>query len=119
MRPYCEVQIGIGIFAEKSWYEMPKGGSAWHEYAANASCMAKFFPHPKIAPFLPADWVAKNRQLLLAKAAILREFGLSVAFSSDDTHFLPEAFFAQYPDLRGPRVGHPRRSKPESRSSRP
>lgn len=113
LKPYGEVQIDIGILADKSWYEMPKTGSAWHEYAANASCMAKFFPHPKIAPFIPADWVAKNRQLLLAKAAVLREFGLSAAFSSDDTHFLPEAFFAQYPKLRGPRVDHPRRSNRE------
>lgn len=113
LKPYGEVQIDIGVLADKSWYEMPKGGSAWHEYAAYASCMAKFFPHPKIAPFIPADWVAKNRQLLLAKAAVLRDFGLTASFSSDDTHFLPEAFFAQYPQLRGPRVDHPRRSRRE------
>jgi hypothetical protein len=72
--------------------------------------MAKFFPHPKIAPYIPADWVAKNRALLLAKADVLRQLRLHAAFSSDDTHFLPEAFFEQYPYLRGPRIDHPRRS---------
>jgi len=113
LKPYGNVQVDIGILADKSWYEMPPGGSAWHEYAAYAPAMFKFFPHPKIAPFLPADWVDKNRRLLLAKAAIVREAGLDAAFSSNDTHFLPEAFFCKYPELRGPRVDHPRRSRRE------
>lgn len=110
LKPYGQVQVDIGILADKSWYEMPAGGSPWHEYATNASAMFKFFPHPKIAPFLPAEWVEKNRKLLLAKAAMLRQAGLDAAFSSNDTHFLPEAFFRKYPQLRGPRVDHPRRS---------
>lgn len=113
LKPYGRVQIDIGILADKSWYEIPEGGSPWHEYAANHASLWKFFPHPKIAPFLPAEWVAKNRELLLAKAAVLRELGLEAALSSNDTHFLPEAFFQKYPYLRGPRVDHPRRSKRE------
>ena len=113
LKRYGNVQVDIGVLADKSWYEMPAGGSAWHEYATDAPAMFKFFPHPKIAPFLPADWVEKNRKLLLGKAAILREAGLDAAFSSNDTHFLPEAFFRKYPELRGPRVDHPRRSRQE------
>ena len=113
LKPYGRVQVDIGILADKSWYEMPSGGSAWHEYATDAGAMYKFFPHPKIAPFLPAEWVAANRKLLLAKAAMLREAGLDAAFSSNDTHFLPEEFFRKYPELRGPRVDHPRRSRHE------
>lgn len=114
LKPYGDVQVDIGVLADKSWYEMPEGGSPWHEYANNGSCMAKFFPHPKIAPFIPADWVARNKELLLAKAAVLRELGLNAVFTSDDTHFLPEAFFQKYPHLRGPRVDHPRRSRQEA-----
>lgn len=110
LKPYGDVQIDVGILADKSWYEMPSFRSPWHEYASEMSCMAKFFPHPKVAPYIPADWVAKNRDLLLAKADVLRQLGLQAAFTSDDTHFLPEAFFDEYPYLRGPRVDHPRRS---------
>jgi hypothetical protein len=113
LKPYGNVQVDIGVLADKSWYEIPKGGSPWHEYASDHGTLYKFYPHPKIAPFLPADWVEKNRQLLLAKARILREAGLDAAFSSNDTHFLPEAFFRRYPHLRGPRVDHPRRSRHE------
>jgi hypothetical protein len=110
LKPYGEVQIHIGELADKSWYEMPAGNSPWHEYANEGSCLSKFFPHPKIAPFIPADWVARNRELMFAKAAVLRELGLKGAFSGDETHFMPAAFFEQYPHLRGPRVDHPRRS---------
>jgi hypothetical protein len=110
LKPYGDVQIQIGELADKSWYEMPSAKSPWHEYANEFSCMSKFFPHPKIAPFIPADWVAKNRELMFAKAEILRQLGLNAAFYGDETHFLPEAFFEQYPHLRGPRVDHPRRS---------
>jgi len=113
LKPYGRVQIDIGQVAEIARHEMPPGGSPWHEYANNLSSMAKYFPHPKIAPHLPAEWVAKNRALLLAKAAVLRELGLEAALSSNDTHFLPESFFRQYPHLRGPRVDHPRRSRKE------
>ncbi len=113
LKPYGRVRIDIGQVAEIAKHEMPPGGSPWHEYANNLSSMAKYFPHPKIAPHLPAEWVAKNRALLLAKAGVLRELGLEAALSSNDTHFLPESFFRQYPHLRGPRLDHPRRSRKE------
>jgi hypothetical protein len=110
LKPYGDVQIHIGELADKSWYEMPAGNSPWHEYANEGSSFAKFFPHPKIAPFIPADWVARNRELMFQKVAVLRELGLNAAFSGDETHFIPAEFFEQYPHLRGPRVDHPRRS---------
>jgi len=105
-----DVQIEVGGLADKSWYEMPPFNSPWHEYANGMPCMAHFFPHPKIAPFIPADWVAKNREQLLARTKVIRELGLNGAFFSDETHFFPAPFFEQYPHLRGPRIDHPRRS---------
>src|SRR5215471_10992481 len=113
MKRYGRVQIDIGVLAAKAAFEVPPGGDEWHQYAAMNANLSKFFPHSKIAPFYPPEWVAKNRQLLLAKAAILREYGLQAAMSSNDTHYLPEAFFERYPQLRGPRVDHPRRSHRE------
>lgn len=113
LKPYGRVQIDIGQVVSVARHEMPAGGSPWHEYAYNHSSLWKYFPHPKIAPHVPADWVAENRALLLSKAAVLREMGLEAALSSNDTHYLPESFFRQYPHLRGPRVDHPRRSRRE------
>ena len=112
-KPFGQVQMEISALADKSWYEIPEGGSPWHEYACYISAPWKFFPHPDIAPHLPADWVAANRRLILEKAKVVREYGLVPFVYAKSTHFLPESFFEEHPDLRGPRVDHPRRSNRE------
>ncbi len=104
------VQINIGTLADKSFYEIPEGGNPWNEYASNNATLYKFFPDKKIAPFVPAEFIAKNKQLLLDKAKILRENGMEAAFFANEPGFLPSSFFDVYPQSRGPRVDHPRRS---------
>jgi hypothetical protein len=111
LKDYGRVQVNISTLADKSFYEIPPGGNPWNEYASNNPALYKFFPHPKIAPFVPAEFVMKNRKLLLEKAKILRENGMEAAFFANEPAFLPAAFFEAYPQLRGPRVDHPRRSR--------
>lgn len=110
LKPYGAVQVDIGVLEEKSPVHMPGVRSPWHDYGAYMATMWAFFPHPKLAPHLPVEWVAKNRELLLAKAAVLRKLGLEAVFSGNETQFLPESFFREFPHLRGPRVDHPMRS---------
>jgi hypothetical protein len=110
LKPYGRVQINISTLADKSFHEIPEKGSPWHEYASNNPSPFKFFPDPKLAPFIPVEFVKKNKQLLLDKAKILREFGLEAAFFGYEPNFLPMAFFDAYPQMLGPRVDHPRRS---------
>ncbi len=110
LKAYGAVQVDIGVLAEKSPVHRAGLRSPWHDYGAYMATMWAFFPHPKLAPHLPAEWVARNRELLLGKAAILKELGLQAVFSGNETQFLPESFFRQYPHLRGPRVDHPMRS---------
>jgi len=111
LKKFGAVQINIGTLADKSFYEIPEGGNPWNEYASNNATLYKFFPDAKIAPFIPAEFVRKNRQLFLEKAKILHENGMEAAFFANEPNFLPSAFFDAYPQLRGPRVDHPRRSK--------
>ena len=113
LKMYGTVQVNIGTLADKSFYEIPKGGNPWNEYASNNAPLYKFFPDPKIVPFVPVEFVKKNRQLLLDKAKILRENGMDAAFFANEPGFLPSAFFDAYPQMRGPRVDHPRRSNVE------
>ena len=80
LKMYGTVQVNIGTLADKSFYEIPKGGNPWNEYASNNAPLYKFFPDAKIAPFVPAEFVKKNRQLLIDKAKILRENGMEAAF---------------------------------------
>lgn len=114
LRSWGEVVVNISTLSEKNRYEIPIGGSPWHEYASLNPTLFKFFPHPMLAPYIPADFVARNRALLLEKAAILRELGLKAGFWSYDPNILPERFFVDHPELRGPRVDHPRRSREEA-----
>jgi hypothetical protein len=113
LKPYGRVQINISTLPDKCWYTIPEGGSAWHEYAAYNPTFFRFYPHPKVAPFIPAETVAADRKFLLEKAAVVRRLGLEASFWCYGVNFLPEAFFGKYPYLRGPRVDHPRRSRQE------
>ncbi len=110
LKPFGRIDITINYTAEKANFEMPEGGSPWHEYAAYDRGLSKFFPDEKITPFIPEELVKKNRQLLMNKVKILRDMDLSAGYRCNEPHFLPEAFFEAYPHLRGPRVDHPRRS---------
>jgi hypothetical protein len=114
LKPYGQIHMNVSTLAAKSFHEIPAGGSPWHEYASNNPAPYKFFPHEMVKPFLPAEFVRKNRELLLRKAEILRTLGVSAAFWSYDPNFLPEEFFQAYPHMRGPRVDHPRRSRQEA-----
>ncbi len=55
LKPYGRVQINVSTLPDKCWYTVPEGGSSWHEYASYNPTFFKFFPHPKVAPFIPAD----------------------------------------------------------------
>jgi len=49
--------------------------------------------------------------LLQARCEVLRRIGLKATYTANEPHVLPEAFFADHPDLRGPRVDHANRSR--------
>jgi hypothetical protein len=110
LKRYGNVQVDVGVLAERNPVHTVPVRSPWHEYGAYMATEWAFFPPPQLVPYLPADWVAKNRALLLAKAAILKELKLDAVFSGTNTQILPEAFFQKYPQLRGPRVDNPVRS---------
>lgn len=109
LKPFGRVEINISTLAEKGFHEIPEGRNFWYEYASNNPTPFKFFPDEKIAPFILSEFVKKNRELILKKAKILREYGLGGAFWSYEPNFLPEEFFDAYPQMMGARVDHPRR----------
>jgi len=110
LKSFGRVDVCINSPALKSDFEIPRGSCDWHEYASYNRSVAAFFPDKTLISYIPAEFVSKNRQLLLYKAGVLRELGLSAYFRSNEPRFLPEAFYDRYPHMRGPRVDHPRRS---------
>jgi hypothetical protein len=113
MKKYGTVQIAISGLADKAWFQIPEGGSPWHEYCCYMNSPWMYYPHPLIEPHIPADWVAANVKLLQAKRKIINEYGLEAIFAGKNSEMLPESFFEANPRLRGPRVDHPRRSSRE------
>ncbi len=110
LKRYGNVRVDLGVLAEKNPVHTVRGRSPWHEYGSFMATEWAFFPPAKLVPYLPAEWVAKNRELLQGKVAILKELNLDAVFSSTNTQMLPEGLFRQYPALRGPRVDHLLRS---------
>lgn len=110
IKPFGRVQINISSLADKDLGSLPKENSPWHEYASYNPTPFKFFPDARIVPYIDAEFVRENRQLLLQKAAMLRRNGMDAAFFGYEPTYLPAAFFDAYPGLMGPRVDHPRRS---------
>src|SRR5688500_7565006 len=103
--------MNVGCLAGRSEDDMPEGGKPWHEYTNYLSALVKFFPDETLAPFIPAAYAAKNRRLMQGCVRALRKHKLGAAFRSQEPFFLDERFFERYPQLRGPRVDHPRRSR--------
>lgn len=114
LKPYGRVELNVSSVADKNWFAIPDFRSPWHEYASYNPTIFRFFPPAEVAPFIPAETVQNNQKLLRAKVGVLREFGLGASFWYYGVNYLPEAFFVNYPHLRGPRVDHPRRSNREA-----
>ena len=71
----------------------------------------KIFPPAEVQPFVDMDYGRRVATLLEERCKILRRLGLKAHWGSNIPQVMPEAFFAAYPQLRGPRVDQPNRSR--------
>ncbi|MGV8094576.1 MAG: hypothetical protein AB2L24_22205 [Mangrovibacterium sp.] len=60
LKPFGRVEVDVSNLADKGFYEIPEGRNFWYEYASYNPTPYKFFPDPKIAPFIPANFVKKK-----------------------------------------------------------
>jgi hypothetical protein len=81
---------------------------AWYMYHPG---LLKIFPPAALSRFVDRDYAERVAALFQARCEVLRRLGLKAAYIANEPHVLPEAFFAEHPDLRGPRVDHPNRSR--------
>jgi hypothetical protein len=114
LKAHARVEVNISEVSGRAEHDVPGERSPWHHYALYNPAPFKFFPHAKIAPHVPEAWVARNRELLLAKSGILSDHGLDAAFWSYEPPVFPDSFFEAHPHLRGARIDHPRRSTREA-----
>ncbi len=71
----------------------------------------KLFPAPEVEPFVDQDYGRRVAHLLEERCKILRRLGLKAHWAANIPQVMPEAFFAAHPELRGPRVDQPNRSR--------
>ena len=71
----------------------------------------KLFPAPEVQPFVDMNYARRVVTILEERCKILRRLGLKAHWAANIPQVMPEAFFTAYPQLRGPRVDQPNRSR--------
>src|SRR4051812_2582665 len=71
----------------------------------------KLFPAKEVEPFVDLNYGRRVAGILEARSKILRKLGLKGHWGANIPQVMPEKFFTAYPQLRGPRVDQPNRSK--------
>jgi hypothetical protein len=69
------------------------------------------FPPKDVQPYVNMDYADKVSAILEKRCAILRKLGLKAVWNANEPAVLPEAFFTAHPELRGPRIDQPNRSR--------
>jgi hypothetical protein len=73
--------------------------------------MLTIFPTKELAPYVDAQDSSRIAGVLRARCAVLGRYGLKGAWNANEPEVLPEGFFAAHPELRGPRIDQPNRSR--------
>jgi hypothetical protein len=71
----------------------------------------KLFPPAEVQPYVNMEYGRRVAALLEERCKILRQLGLKAHWGANIPQVMPEAFFAAYPQLRGPRVDQPNRAR--------
>ena len=73
----------------------------------------KFIVPEELKKYYPAEYAARNLEMLKARAEILKEFGLKASFHGMEPAYMPEAVYRDHPEWRGPRCDQTRRARTE------
>lgn len=98
---------GLGV--EKPFESGPPGDvySSFYDYSPD---LDQFVSSNLIAGFYPEEYLKANLAFLKENAALAVSCGLIPGLHINSPRSMPEAFWTQYPYLRGARVDHPRES---------
>lgn len=73
--------------------------------------LLKVFPPKDVQPYVNMDYAARVSAILEKRCEILRKHGLKAVWNANEPSVMPEPFFTAYPELRGPRIDQPNRSR--------
>jgi hypothetical protein len=69
------------------------------------------FPPKEVQPYVDMKYAARVQGILAKRCEILGKDGLAGVWNANEPAVMPEAFFTAYPELRGPRIDQPNRSR--------
>lgn len=81
---------------------------AWYIYQPG---LLKIFPPASLQRYVNPEYAETVAGIFQARCEILRRHGLKAAYSTNEPQVIAEAFFTDRPELRGPRVEQPNRSR--------
>ena len=71
----------------------------------------KLFPAKEVEPYVDMNYTRRVSGIIEQRSKILGRLGLKAHWGANIPQVMPEKFFTAYPQLRGPRVDQPNRSK--------
>jgi hypothetical protein len=81
------------------------------EWYIHHASLLKIFPPKEVQPYVNLDYAAGVTAILEKRCEILRKLGLKAVWNANEPAVMPEAFFTAHPELRGPRIDQPNRSR--------
>jgi hypothetical protein len=81
---------------------------AWFMHHAS---LLKIFPPKDVQPFVNLEYAAKVSAILEKRCEVLRKYSLKAIWNANEPAVMPESFFTAHPELRGPRIDQPNRSR--------
>ena len=94
---------------ERSYWEIDDPLDPYLQWSIVHTSMVKLFPGDMHKGWVPENYAGRQRELIAARAAILKKVGLKGAAFLYDPLYWPESVFRKYPEYRGPRVDMPSR----------
>jgi hypothetical protein len=92
-----------------TWEMDPK--DPYPMWFAHHAGILTIFPPKELQPYVDLNYSANVAGVLRQRCAILGKYGLKGVWNANEPEVLPEAFFTAHPELRGPRIDQPNRSR--------
>ncbi|MHC4711690.1 MAG: hypothetical protein ACYTAN_00285 [Planctomycetota bacterium] len=99
--------VSCGSLAELTQDQMADPEDSWVRFTAKAAGIMKFVETDLINGVLSPSHIEKNARLLAEKSRILAKHDLYGAIHALEPQWLPESFYEEHGEIRGPRVDHP------------
>ena len=78
---------------------------------AHHASLLNIFPPKDVQPYVDMKYSAKVMGILQQRCAVLKKYDLKGVWNANEPAVMPEPFFTAHPELRGPRIDQPNRSR--------